>query len=581
MMILESNESYIEKVTGILDKLGGISNSKILIIIDNNDITELEKLGAVLIFKPITDPRLFYNDNSFEYIISCIDLCCMERKERLQYLAELYRVVKVGGKIYNYYGSSEEINTNELIEALYSYDDEMKEISDYDKRYILIKEKKAIRVDKFNISLTKELFNKYLNEFGKDQVFIDLIMLDDWAITNDLPIVSSGRSDDRTFITQRSFRIWEYRQLIKALKLDKAEKLNILDLGGASCTLTFYAGLKGHSVISLDINPVITKSQQEVIDKLGLKNMQTELQDMSDLSKYPDNTFDCVMSASVYEHLKIEDQIKSIIEVFRVLKPGGICAISIDYGIPAPNANEDLVPYHEPAMSSYEIYERYVKSAGFEFIGDSFTSEIYPYWENVYYTPAVIVMKKPNDLKESNLITNDFALWKVENSICNNIDINANFINIILELLLHKTIVDNYVYTLKKDNNDRLNNIYRLTEANSEKENDLISLNKLVNEKDKAITELNRLIKEKDKAIIDLNDMFKEKDEAIINLNNLVKEKDKVLLKQDKLLKDKENVIIEKDKEILELNSLVKNKDEGINYLNSVIEGLNNKTKKK
>lgn len=288
------------------------------------------------------------------------------------------------------------------------------EYTDEDPINITILQKQRSATTNSNIPLNKLGLLQYMQNHAKDQVVIDLLLLDLWARRNQVPIVSSGRSDDTSYILDRSYRVWEYRQIIKGLELDKGGNKSILDLGGASCHLTFYAALKGFKVTSLDINPTIIDTQKEISLKMGITNLKTEIEDMRDLTKYQDESFDMVMSASVMEHLTADDQIKSLKEIYRVLKPGGRVAVSFDYGIPAPGLNPDLPPPHDPPFIALEVIRRYVTETGLSFIGPEFDGVPYPYWDPVYYCPAFVLLEKSASDKQVSFAALD---WSAKDSI--------------------------------------------------------------------------------------------------------------------------------------------------------------------
>lgn len=49
---------------------------------------------------------------------------------------------------------------------------------------------------------------------------------------------------------------------------------------------------------------------------------------------YPDDFFDCVLTSLFFHHLTAEDKKKTLLEIFRVVKPGGRLHIA-DWGVPA------------------------------------------------------------------------------------------------------------------------------------------------------------------------------------------------------------------------------------------------------
>jgi SAM-dependent methyltransferase len=60
--------------------------------------------------------------------------------------------------------------------------------------------------------------------------------------------------------------------------------------------------------------------EQGQVSPAGIKLVQGYAHDMP----FPDNHFDCIMFANVYEHVDPEMRLPSVVDMHRVLKPGGI-----------------------------------------------------------------------------------------------------------------------------------------------------------------------------------------------------------------------------------------------------------------
>jgi len=107
----------------------------------------------------------------------------------------------------------------------------------------------------------------------------------------------------------------------------------VLDCGGASTIFSFYLALKGCGVDTVDIDwrkyGIITNANE--VAKLMNWNMDNQKASMTELP-HEDQTFDRVCSICVLEHLSFKDQIKSIREMTRVLKPNGVIGLTFDYG---------------------------------------------------------------------------------------------------------------------------------------------------------------------------------------------------------------------------------------------------------
>lgn len=81
---------------------------------------------------------------------------------------------------------------------------------------------------------------------------------------------------------------------------------------------------------------------------------------------FPDAYFDHAFSVCVFEHLEFETRRKTLAEIARCLKPGGILAMTFDYRNPAPGIfgyGKDTRPVNQ--LSSQEDIMRNFQSSGF------------------------------------------------------------------------------------------------------------------------------------------------------------------------------------------------------------------------
>jgi len=107
----------------------------------------------------------------------------------------------------------------------------------------------------------------------------------------------------------------------------------MLDVGGAKGEFCRILNKKRNcSAVNLDPEP------QDFIWDNTIKGF-------ADNMPFPENEFDIVVSRGVIEHIPLEKQQDSVNEMYRVLKPGGICYIMIPpwYN---PHAGHGLKPFH-------------------------------------------------------------------------------------------------------------------------------------------------------------------------------------------------------------------------------------------
>lgn len=121
------------------------------------------------------------------------------------------------------------------------------------------------------------------------------------------------------------------RQLVRQAGIEKGNR--VLDLGCGTATLTLLIK-KTHpeaKVVGLDGDLKVLEIAKAKAVKTGLKialdrGMAFEL-------PYPDNSFDRVLSSLVFHHLTRDNKVRTLREVFRVLKPGGELHVA-DWGKP-------------------------------------------------------------------------------------------------------------------------------------------------------------------------------------------------------------------------------------------------------
>lgn len=252
------------------------------------------------------------------------------------------------------------------------------------------------RIDHINLVLNRRRLRAFLEEFGEDRDVRDLLALDVFGFAAGVPLSSTGAADSGPLLVERPFRLWEYAWLYKILGLAGGQA-RVLDLGGPATHISVLAAIAGCQVTSIDINPEFVERAEDVAHLLGLSSLEPRAGDMRDLSGLASDSFDCVMSCSVLEHLTGEDQQTALREMARVLKPGGAIGLTFDFGEPAPGRNEYLPPPHEPPQTAAEALERYVQG-GLAVQGNAFCEDPAPRSlfrdQSVSYTVAALFLTK-------------------------------------------------------------------------------------------------------------------------------------------------------------------------------------------
>lgn len=142
----------------------------------------------------------------------------------------------------------------------------------------------------------------------------------------------------------------------------------LLTVGGSAGVLDNYLADHVRSVVSIDIDTAAVEYAQQHFTKANLKFMVGDAMAMA----FPDASFDVVICSQVYEHVPSAERMFD--EIFRVLKPGGICYFA---------ANNRLMwnepHYHLPLLSVMPrgLAHLYMRLAG---RGRYYYEKHYTYW---------------------------------------------------------------------------------------------------------------------------------------------------------------------------------------------------------
>jgi len=132
-------------------------------------------------------------------------------------------------------------------------------------------------------------------------------------------------SDSYKTLYNHSERIQKAEKIIAILKdyfNDVLKDLRLIDIGSSTGIITNHLSKHFCDTVGIDIDENAVKYAKENFENTRLHFF---IQDSMDI-KFPDNTFDVVNCTHIYEHVPDSHQLMR--EIFRILKPGGICFFS-------------------------------------------------------------------------------------------------------------------------------------------------------------------------------------------------------------------------------------------------------------
>ncbi len=120
-------------------------------------------------------------------------------------------------------------------------------------------------------------------------------------------------------------------RLVEQMKIKKGYRILDLGCGTATLTIMIKKAQPEAEVIGLDIDPKILAFARLKVEREGF-DITFELSTATELP-YPDEYFDRVVSSMVFHHLNRENKVRTLKEIFRILRPGGEMHIA-DFGKP-------------------------------------------------------------------------------------------------------------------------------------------------------------------------------------------------------------------------------------------------------
>lgn len=118
-------------------------------------------------------------------------------------------------------------------------------------------------------------------------------------------------------------------KLIRQIQVDSGQRVLDLGCGTGTLTLLLKQAYPKAEVTGLDIDPNVLRIAEKKAVDMGMDIVFN--QGMSFELPYPDHSFDRVVTSLMFHHLTLENKLRTLKEIFRVLKPQGELHIA-DWG---------------------------------------------------------------------------------------------------------------------------------------------------------------------------------------------------------------------------------------------------------
>ena len=162
------------------------------------------------------------------------------------------------------------------------------------------------------------------------------------------------------------------RRLIDQANIRPGDRVLDLGCGTGTLTLMIQRAHPGAEIVGLDGDPQVLAFALEKARRVGIQITWDE--GLADCLPYPAGSFDRVVSSLVIHHLAPEAKRKAMLEVLRVLRPGGTFHI-LDFGKPhslVMRMASLLVSWFEPVRENLDgKLIAILEEAGFNSVSES------------------------------------------------------------------------------------------------------------------------------------------------------------------------------------------------------------------
>jgi ubiquinone/menaquinone biosynthesis C-methylase UbiE len=142
------------------------------------------------------------------------------------------------------------------------------------------------------------------------------------------------------------FRKLEYSFVIDALLNRLQPGSSYLDAGSGVTPFAHVFAEHGINAKACDGNPILIESLKQIHpEAIYGSYVDYSTQDLT-ATHFPDNTFDAVSCVSVLEHIPAPYDQVALRELFRILKPGGLLAVTVDFTPGNGTVNKSRLGYY-------------------------------------------------------------------------------------------------------------------------------------------------------------------------------------------------------------------------------------------
>jgi len=190
------------------------------------------------------------------------------------------------------------------------------------------------------------------------------------------------------------WRTLEFRIVLKELRPNQSD--TILDIGSPKLLSLYLADKVGARVLATDIESYFIRDYEvfRSFRHIPEERLQILRADGREL-QFSENSFDKVFSISVLEHIPEHGDIECVKEIARVLKPGGLCVLTVPFAPVSRDEFKDSKDFYWSGSSTSDavsqkvffqrrydendIHERLAKPSGLKLTKLLYLGETFPF----------------------------------------------------------------------------------------------------------------------------------------------------------------------------------------------------------